>query len=61
MSDTLAALIERERISERRMREAFERALQEIARGRVDCGLPLAREKAREIARAALVRHDRKW
>ena len=36
-------------------------ALQRVARGRVDCGRPLAAEDARQIAREALHRTDNDW
>ena len=36
-------------------------ALQRIARGRLDCGLPLGREEARQIARTALTERGIDW
>lgn len=41
--------------------ECFVKALALIARGRTDNGRPLAGERARQIAREALVKKGRDW
>ena len=41
--------------------EVLEAALGEIARGRNDCGRPLAAETARQLARDALIRLGAGW
>lgn len=46
---------------ERVMRGELAEALGEIARGRKDCGRPLAAEAARQIARRALGRQGIGW
>lgn len=41
--------------------QAFIDALREIARGRTDCGRPLAAEVAREKARKVLISYGINW
>ena len=43
------------------IRVEMEKALVVIARGREDCGTPLAREVARNIARESLIKVDVRW
>lgn len=58
---TDAEISERERQNERQMRELYEDVLERIARGRTDCGRPLAAETARQLARRVLLSAGRSW